>query len=143
MRKNCCFALKVIIFVCLIVILTQAMGDVLARNNEGYLYSDIIYMADDNAVDVVFIGSSHCYCTVIPQMIYDKTGVRSIVVADNMESTKSSYWAMREIADRFPQARIFVELYTASTQYDENMHHNYYTSAVRRMPEWSGYKYLG
>ncbi|MBD5402329.1 hypothetical protein HDR58_05965, partial [bacterium] len=81
--------------------------------------------------------------TVIPQMIYDKTGIQSIVVANNMESTKSSYWAVREIADRFPKAKIFVELYTASTEYNEDMHHNYYTSAIRRMPEWSIYKYLG
>lgn len=143
MREKFLFAVKVIAFVCLIVILTQVSGDVFAKNNEGYLYSDIIYMAEGKAVDAVFIGSSHCYCTVVPQIIYDRTGIQSIVVADNMESTKSSYWAMREVTDKFPQAKIFIELYTATVQYDDSMHHNYYTSAIRRMPEWSIHKYLG
>lgn len=143
MREKWTLAIKGVVFVCLVVILTQVLGDVFAKSNEGYLYSDIIYMADQDDVDAVFIGSSHCYCTVIPQMIYDQTGIQSIVVADNMESTKSSYWAMREVTEKFPQAKIFIELYTVTAQYNDDMHHNFYTSAIRRMPQWNLYKYLG
>lgn len=140
-KTNLIFFVKIIIFVMIILVLTQYIGNVCANKNEGYLYSDILYMTDDEEVDAVFIGSSHCYCTVIPQLIYDDMGGKTIVVADNMESTASSYWSLIEVSKKFPKSQIFVELYTATTEYDESMHHNYYTSAIRRMPQTSLIKY--
>lgn len=54
------------------------------------------YEMKKNTVDVLFLGSSHCYCAFSPQEFYDSCGIRSYNLGSSQQSVWLSYYWLKE-----------------------------------------------
>jgi hypothetical protein len=60
-------AAKIIVFCLIFVVLFNYVYKVLSwKDTAGDYYSSMesFYALDDNVMDVLFLGSSHCYCSI-------------------------------------------------------------------------------
>lgn len=66
------------------------------------------YRMEKDSVDVLFLGSSHCYCSFSPQEVYNKFKIRSYNLGSSQQSVWMSYYWLKE-ALRFqkPKAIVF------------------------------------
>ncbi len=51
---------------------------------------------EENSIDVLFFGSSLCYCDVIPAIIWEETGLHSFVMAGPEQTIPTSYYYMAQ-----------------------------------------------
>ena len=49
-----------------------------------------------DSIDLMFVGTSHVYCDVIPAYVWAQSGISSYVVAGPEQTTPISYYAIRE-----------------------------------------------
>lgn len=54
------------------------------------------YNLDKNSLDVLFIGSSHAWCSFNPYLIYKESGIRSYVFSANEQPLWLSYYYIKE-----------------------------------------------
>lgn len=100
------FTIKGIVIFIAILFSVSYLGNILATVEKNVN----IYKAED--CDVVFVGSSHIYRGINPQLIYDETGITSVNIASSSQDIKGSYWLLKSyLRQHNPQAAI-VELPT-------------------------------
>ncbi len=64
----------------------------------GYLSStQQLYATEDNLMDVVFMGSSHCYCSINPSILWDTYGISAFDMAVSGQDKDSTYYALQEL----------------------------------------------
>lgn len=56
-----------------------------------------LYDLDQNSVDVLFIGTSHCYSSFSPQELYNKYNITSYNLGTGIQSTLVSYYWLKEV----------------------------------------------
>ncbi len=77
------------------------------------------YGAERNSVDMVFVGSSHQYCSVDTNILNDEYGFNSMLLSSSSQNFKSSYFAVMEaIRLQHPQT-IVLEMHAACLETDE------------------------
>lgn len=64
-----------------------------------------------DSVDLVFIGSSHQYCSIDPNLINDRFGINSVMLAHSGQTMAMSYFAVREALELQHPKAIALELY--------------------------------
>ena len=69
------------------------------------------YDLDKDVVDVLFLGSSHCYCTVNVSQLWEKHGVASYSLAISGQDLASSYYCIKEAFKTQHPKVIFVEAF--------------------------------
>lgn len=63
----------------------------------GYLTPvETFYGLEQNVVDVLFLGSSHCYCSVINSQLWDDYGIASYSLSISGQDIAASYYWLRE-----------------------------------------------
>jgi len=60
--------------------------------------------------DVAFVGSSHVYRGINPQLIYDETGITSVNLASSSQDIKGSYWLLKSYLVKHHPQVVFVDL---------------------------------
>ena len=110
-EKRAFKVLKCLIFCLLAVLMVHGINRVLKIKGQEYgVYSPYaqyggFYEMEKNTVDVLFLGSSHCYCGFSPQEFYDRCGIRSYNLGSSRQSTWLSYYWLREaLKTQTPQA---------------------------------------
>lgn len=64
----------------------------------GYLSStQQLYATDNNLIDVVFMGSSHCYCSMNPALLWDEYGMAAFDMAVSGQDKDSTYHTLIEL----------------------------------------------
>lgn len=59
------------------------------------VYHDF-YNMEENTVDVIFMGSSHCYSSFCPQYLYNEYGIRSYNLGSSQQCMTVAYYWLRE-----------------------------------------------
>ncbi len=78
------------------------------------------YKIKRNTVDLLILGTSHCINGVIPQEIYNETGIRTYNLASEQQSLFLSYYLLREaLKYQNPQAVVL------DTQFVQSFHDEY------------------
>ena len=63
----------------------------------GYLSStQQLYATGDNLIDVVFMGSSHCYCGINPALLWDQYGMAAFDMSVSGQDKFSTYHTLVE-----------------------------------------------
>lgn len=63
----------------------------------GYLSStQQLYATEDNLIDVVFMGSSHVYCSINPSILWDTYGISAFDMAISGQDKTSTYYTLQE-----------------------------------------------
>lgn len=91
--------IKVIVFLLLFAVLFSYAQTLLSRKStEGWWNTtakiDGFYNSPENEYDVMFFGSSNAYCSFNPLVIWNKTGVKSYVLATQQQPVWATYHYM-------------------------------------------------
>ena len=66
---------------------------------------------DDDIVDVLFLGSSHCFCSISNTQLYDEHGIGAFNMVISGQDLASTYYSMREVFKTQSPEVVCVELY--------------------------------
>lgn len=107
---------KIIIFCIIFVFMFNYVYRVLAwKDTAGEYYSsmDSFYELEQDTVDVLFLGSSHCYCSINNALLWDNYGISSFSLAISGQDLASSYYCFKEALKTQSPKVVCVELYGA------------------------------
>lgn len=103
-----------IIFCAVFLILLNRIYTVLSwKDTAGEYYSsvDSFYEVDKGLVDVLFFGSSHCYCSIDPSVLWEEHGIGSFSLAISGQDFAGTYYTLKEALKTQDPKVVCVELY--------------------------------
>lgn len=112
--KRC---LKIIVFSGIFLILLNRIYTILSwKDTAGDYYSsvDSYYELEEDLVDVLFFGSSHCYCSVDPSLFWDKHGIASFNLAISGQDFAGTYYTLKEALKTQSPKLICIDLFGAT-----------------------------
>lgn len=108
---------KIIVFCAVAAVLFSCTYRVLSwKDTSGEYLSamESFYDLEENVVDVLFLGSSHCYCSVNPAVLWENYGIASFSLAISGQDLASSYHCMKEALKTQKPKVACVEMYYAN-----------------------------
>lgn len=142
-KKRICEAALLLLFLFLLVFSLRAAGNLLCSNGENPLNraGEGLYRQPKGSIDVVYLGPSHVYSSIIPQYIFDEYGITGYDFATAAQSFDSTYWGLRE-ALRLQKPKVaVVELICATADPRERQSAIYYTGLCRMLSPFSPIKH--
>lgn len=125
-------AVKIISFCLILAISVNLAYSALSWKDSVGEYSSAmktLQKLEDNTVDVLFLGSSHCYCGVNPSLLYDKYGIGSFSAVISGQEIGSTYYCLEEVYKTQSPKIVFVELYSALFE-KQLIEHNIYRNVL-------------
>ena len=111
MRKKCYSIILFLLFWAVLIPSVLRISYVL-REKEGTNIQDNFKQLEPDSVDVIFIGTSHQFCTINPDLLYEEYGINSFMLATSAQTIPMSYYAtMEAIEFQHPQAIVLEALY--------------------------------
>lgn len=112
------FIFKVLVFIACVLPVIYFIGNkysVASTENKinGYNQSrwEEFYSLNQNSVDMVFIGSSHSYCTFDPLIIDEGLGTNSYQLGMPLQHLDSTYYTLREVLNYQKPKDVVLEVY--------------------------------
>lgn len=90
---------KILIFCVIFLFMLNRIYEVFAWKDTSGEYSSSMnsfYALEDNVVDVLFLGSSHCYCSINPSQLWETYGMACFSMAISGQDLASSYYCLEE-----------------------------------------------
>ncbi len=82
------------------------------REKENTNIWDNFNQLEEDSVDLVFIGTSHQFCTIDPDLLYEEYGIESFMLATSAQTVPMSYYAAKQaIEDQHPECIVMEVLY--------------------------------
>ncbi len=101
-------------------------ADFVLRQKDFSGAQDMFAALEPDSVDVVFVGSSHQFCSISPEILYQKYGINSFMLATSAQTVPMSYYAAMEAIElQHPEMIVFEVSYCANdfrTVTDEMTH---------------------
>lgn len=66
---------------------------------------------DDDLIDAVFMGSSHCYCAVNPSQLWENYGISAFDMSISGADRESTYYSLVELLKTQSPEVVFIDLY--------------------------------
>lgn len=107
---------KIVLFCTIFVLLLDRIYTILSwKDTAGDYYSslDSYYDLEEDIVDVVFFGSSHCYCSIDPSVLWDDYGIASFNLAISGQDFAGTYYTMKESLKTQKPKVFVVDLYSS------------------------------
>ena len=128
--KTRLFLIKGIVLFILIIFSVDRIGMLMATEERE------INIDRTGDCDVAFVGSSHIYRSVNPQLLYDQKGLTSVNLSTSSQTIQGSYWLIKGYLKRYRPQVIFMDLYpTANSAKD--------AAVLWTMHEYDPLKYVG
>ena len=98
-----------------LLIVTLLYTNFVFRNKEYEGPQDKFAKWNPEHADIVFIGNSHQFCTINPDLLYDEYGVESFMLATSAQTVPMSYYAAMEAIElKHPDTIVFEISYVAN-----------------------------
>ncbi len=117
-KKWLIFIIKLALFALCLYYLVQYIGVKYAAattenliNNYNESRWNEFYAQPKNSLDMVFIGSSHSYCTFDPEIVDKGLGTNSYQMGMPLQHMDSTYYTLREILNYQKPKTVVVEVY--------------------------------
>lgn len=95
----------------------------------GYLSSiDQLYNTKENLIDLVFVGSSHCYHGIYPELLWEEKGIAGFDLAVSAQDRDSAYYQLKELFKTQHPKVVMVDIYGIcyeKHQVESNVYRNY------------------
>lgn len=107
-------AIRLLVFLVLNCIVFIAIYRVLSwKDTTGEYLSSTqqLYATDENLMDVVFMGSSHCYCAVNPSRLWEDYGMPAFDMAISGADKESTYYSLVELLKTQSPKVVCIDLY--------------------------------
>ena len=125
MKKKIINTILFLVFLAGLFVILLRMDFVLRQKEYAgaqYMFSRL----EPDTVDVVFIGNSHQFCSISPEILYDEYGMNSFMLASSAQTVPMSYYAAMEAIElQHPDMIVFEVSYCANdfrTVTDEMSH---------------------
>lgn len=112
-------AAKAVLFCLIAVLLYLYLYKVLSWKDTGggYLSTmETFYGLEDDVVDVAFLGSSHCYCSVNTAILWEQYGMAAYSLSISGQDMASSYYCMKELLKTQKPEVICLEMYYSNLE---------------------------
>lgn len=110
--------LKLILFMIILYIVLNKIGQYYERlSGENKISTDYkkawneFYKLEPNTLDLIFIGSSHSYCSFSPEIMDDETGSNSFNFGSPLQHPDSSYYILKEVLKYHKPKVMVYEIY--------------------------------
>lgn len=118
-----------ILFAIIVVLTVIGLDKVLSwKDTSGEYLSSYkqLYATDDNLIDVVFTGSSHCYCGVYPAVLWKEAGISAFDMAVSGQDLNSTYHSLKELLKTQSPKVVYVDMYGSTFErLDKNTGNEY------------------
>lgn len=107
-------AVKVIAFCTILLLFINRLYDVFSwKDTAGFYYSSMntLYEMEEDLVDVLFLGSSRCYCSINNAVLWEEQGISSFNLAISGQDLASSYHCFVEALKTQTPEVVCLELY--------------------------------
>lgn len=84
-----------------------------------------LYSTEDNLIDVVFMGSSHCYCGILPSVLWEDSGIAAFDMATSGQDFVSTYYLLKELLKTQSPKVVYIDLYGACSEKHEAVSNEY------------------
>lgn len=101
-------------FVVLLVLILRHVYSVLSwKDTAGNYLSSVqqLYHTPEQTMDVVFMGSSHCYCSIYPEYLWRDYGYSAFDMAVSGQDKSANYYSLLELLKTQSPQVVFVEAY--------------------------------
>ena len=131
MKKNLMYFVKCICFFALLGWAVLSVYNVLKwKDTTGEYLSSVeqLYATPENLIDVVFVGSSHCYYGIHPAVLWKNHGIAAFDMSVSAQDKDSAYHDLIELYKTQSPSVIYIDLHALS--YDQhqvvsNVYRNY------------------
>ncbi len=130
--------LKTVSFLVIFCILFSGVTYVLRHKGEAEIPLPF-YEEEKDSLDVVFIGSSHSMCSVLPMELYEDKGIASYVFASSAQVTAQSFYQLQAALER--QMPKLIVLDVSGVIYDTKIGSEEFTHVQIDNMEFSRVKY--
>lgn len=101
MKKRYIVSIRVAVFFCLVVLIFSSLTNIFQRKTLDGKWNYTVkvnsfFNMKSNSLDMIAFGSSHAYCTVDPNVLQDKYGIQSYVLATQQQPISASYYYIKE-----------------------------------------------
>lgn len=95
----------------------------------GYLSAiDQLYYTDEGLMDLVFVGSSHCYFGIYPELLWEEKGIAGFDLAVSAQDRDSAYYQLKELLKTQHPRVVVVDIYAICHEkhmVESNIYRNY------------------
>jgi len=105
-----------LLFVAGLVLLLKKADFVLRQKQYAGAQDYFAQLAEDS-VDLVFVGNSHQFCSVSPQVLFEEYGVESFMLATSAQTIPMSYYAAMEAIELQHPETIVLEVSYCSNDF--------------------------
>ncbi|MCM1192201.1 MAG: hypothetical protein NC123_03500 [Butyrivibrio sp.] len=100
----------------------------------GYLSSiDQLYNTDEGLIDLVFVGSSHCYSGIHPELLWEERGIAGFDLAVSAQDRTSAYYQLKELLKTQHPEVVVADIYGICYEkhmVESNVYRNYLSMKV-------------
>lgn len=103
----------IVFMVILFLVLNRTYGILSWKDTYGDYESSVqqLYATDEDLMDVVFLGSSHCYCSIVPDVLWRDYGISAFNMAISGQDKYSTYYSLVETLKTQSPKVVCVETY--------------------------------
>ena len=113
-RSKIAFIFKLLLFFFLLFTILERTDYVL-RNKENTDVHDNFAALERDSVDTIFVGTSHQFCSINTDLLYNEYGINSFMLATSGQTIPMTYYAVMEaIIFQHPETIIMEVLYCAN-----------------------------
>lgn len=116
-KKKPLIWIKLIVFIIILLVILNYIGnhfEYLSNKNQSSTYAKQVlntFYHDAKEVDLIFLGSSHSYCTFDPEYFDKNTDLYSYQLGTPLQHPDTSYYMMKEVLNyKKPKVMVF-EIY--------------------------------
>jgi len=106
--------IKIVLFSVIFLMVINHVYRILSwKDTSGGYRSSVnsLYELDEDMADVMFFGTSRCYCSVDPSYLWEKYGISSFNMAISGQDIIATYYTMKEAFKTQSPDVVFVEMY--------------------------------
>lgn len=114
MKQSIWKGIKLIAFAAILIVVIGGTYRILSWKDTtgGYLSSvSQLYHTPEEKVDVVFMGSSHCYCGIYPAFMWRDAGIAAFDMAVSGQDRASTYHALVELLKTQKPKVVCIDMY--------------------------------
>lgn len=100
MKRRVLKTIEYSLFVGLLILTVALLYRVLSwkdTNGDYMSTTKQLYATQDDLVDVVFMGSSHCYCGIYPAVLWEDAGIAAFDMSTSAQDKNSTYHLLKEL----------------------------------------------
>ena len=111
MKKRVKYVIASLVFCVLLVFCGKFFRYILVDDTSSYTRITFHEMYEQDNIDVLFVGSSHCYRAFVPEILDDELGMNTYNAGTSAQNLDGSYMVIREAAKYNDIKHIYLDIY--------------------------------